>query len=143
MDSLAFAVQGVPIAQGSKRHVGRGRMIESSKKLRPWRALVTAEAKNALLYADWEACTKAPVMVRLYFTMPRPKRVPRERRCFPVTVPDLDKLQRAVFDACTDAGVWHDDSQVVIVHAHKRYGIDPGVLVRVQELGTFDQYGED
>ena len=32
-----FAVLGLPAPQGSKRHVGEGRMVESSKRVKPWR----------------------------------------------------------------------------------------------------------
>ena len=38
MPFLSFDVKGVPGAQGSKRHVGRGVMLESSKKVAPWRS---------------------------------------------------------------------------------------------------------
>lgn len=34
---LHFEIPGRPAAQGSKRHVGGGRMIEQSKYLKPWR----------------------------------------------------------------------------------------------------------
>src|SRR6185503_2261544 len=33
--------------------------------------------------------------------------------------PDADKLMRAVFDGLTGV-VWHDDSQVIEAHGHKR-----------------------
>lgn len=35
-----FAVFGLPAPQGSKRHVGEGRMVESSKRVKPWRRQV-------------------------------------------------------------------------------------------------------
>lgn len=40
---------------------------------------------------------------------------------FKTTRPDIDNLLKGFFDACTDAGVWSDDSQVQIVKAVKRY----------------------
>ena len=143
MNMLSFFVPGVAAPQGSKRHVGRGVMIESSKRLKPWRKTVTGAAKTALLYSDsWEASTDAPVSVALSFQLPRPKRVPRSRRGYPVTKPDGDKLARAVLDSLTDADVFADDSQVVSLHVTKTYA-NPGVLITVRELGTFDPYGED
>lgn len=39
----------------------------------------------------------------------------------PSVRPDLDKLCRAVLDALTDAGIWHDDSQVCSLSAIKVY----------------------
>jgi Holliday junction resolvase RusA-like endonuclease len=38
-----------------------------------------------------------------------------------IIAPDLDKLQRAILDGFTDAGVWRDDSQVVRIRATKQY----------------------
>ena len=35
-------IPGVPAPQGSKRHVGGGRLVESSKKVKPWRRAVNA-----------------------------------------------------------------------------------------------------
>ncbi|QDH92357.1 RusA-like resolvase [Gordonia phage Spooky] len=33
-------IPGIPAPQGSKRHVGNGILIESSKRVGPWRAVV-------------------------------------------------------------------------------------------------------
>jgi len=48
--------------------------------------------------------------------------------------PDLDKLERAIGDALTDAGVWVDDGQVVNSHTQKWYAETPGVHITVLEL---------
>lgn len=45
---IAFDVYGEPAPQGSKRHVGGGRMIESSAKVKPWRQDVVAAAREAM-----------------------------------------------------------------------------------------------
>lgn len=44
IDVVAY---GTPAPQGSKRHVGNGVMVESSKRLRPWRQDVKAAAEAA------------------------------------------------------------------------------------------------
>lgn len=46
---VEFFASGTPAPQGSKRHVGRGIMIESSRKVRPWRAAVVAAAVASLM----------------------------------------------------------------------------------------------
>lgn len=68
--------------------------------------------------------------VEVVFTFDRPKAAPKSRPCWPTTRSsgDIDKLQRAVFDALTDAGVWRDDSQVVDVRARKVHIGDDGAL---------------
>jgi Holliday junction resolvase RusA-like endonuclease len=48
--------------------------------------------------------------------------------------PDLDKLVRAVLDALVGAGVIRDDAQVAELHASKRYGEWPGLIVVLRPL---------
>lgn len=63
-----------------------------------------------------------PVAVRIVFRMPlRKSDPPPELDPYPLVwftvAPDIDKMTRAVFDALTDAHVWHDDAQVCDVRA--------------------------
>lgn len=107
-----FSVRGMPGPQGSKRHVGKGKMVESSAKVAPWRECVKWEA---LSYRNRNAIPvlTGPVFMRIVFTLPKPVSAPKRRRTFPDRKPDLDKLERSTLDALTDAGMWQDDSQVV------------------------------
>jgi Holliday junction resolvase RusA-like endonuclease len=101
----AFYAIGEPAPQGSKRHVGRGVMIESSKRVRPWREAVAAAAFGA------GECLDGPLAVAMIFTLRRPKSA-RRIDTAPFRTPDLSKLARAVEDAITDVGLWADDARV-------------------------------
>lgn len=121
-------VPGRAAPQGSKRHVGRGVLVESSKAVGPWRTVVAWH-----LAQQWTAAPlDGPLCVVLAFVMPRPASSPKRSTPAAVKRPDLDKLTRA----CLDAGsgvVWRDDSQVVHLDASKRIAeLDeqPGVWVR-------------
>lgn len=116
--SVTFTVYGLPAPQGSKRHVGGGRMIESSAAVKPWREAV----KHAAL-ADGVLFFEGPVAVNIEFSLPKPKSAPK-RHSHPTKRPDLDKLVRSTLDALTEAGAWRDDSQVVCLTASKLYA-DP------------------
>jgi crossover junction endodeoxyribonuclease RusA len=145
MSRLQFRVLGVPAPQGSKRHVGNGRMIEMSKLLPGWRDAVTTSAWQAA--HDWgDAGWDAPreVGVEVEFLFRRPKHHYRTGRnahllrpnapMWHSTKPDLDKLQRSLFDALTNAAVIGDDCQIVSVRAHKFYADDlnpPGAFVSI------------
>lgn len=136
---MLITVHGLPAPQGSKRHVGRGIMIESSKAVKPWR--------EAVLYAVLEQephsrradpiLFRGPVSLQICFYLHRPKSAKEGAR--PDKKPDLDKLQRSTFDALKSAGVFEDDSRVVSVHATKRYAGDesgltvPGALIFVEK----------
>jgi crossover junction endodeoxyribonuclease RusA len=128
--SLTINVVGLPAPQGSKRHVGNGVMVESSKKVAPWRQDVVAAAIVAAAAADWVIPAGA-VQVVITFHMPRPryhfrtgKRANELKPNAPTWVdkkPDVDKLQRSTYDALTTARVIRDDSQIARVVVEQVY----------------------
>ncbi|WP_280371114.1 RusA family crossover junction endodeoxyribonuclease [Nocardia wallacei] len=126
-------VPGNPAPQGSKRYVGNGVSIESSKKVKPWRADIR---EHFLACYDQPPMTGA-VAVRLDFVMPRPASTPKRSTPPAIKRPDIDKLARAVLDAIGSAGAWTDDARVVDLHACKRLaeiGETPGVHIEVADL---------
>ena len=137
---IRIEVPGVPMAQGSKRHVGNGIMVESSKGLKPWRDSIIAAVREAAPDSD-DWIFPGPVEVQMVFRFPRAKShygtgknadklkpgAPRVK----ATKPDLDKIIRAALDAITQAGgIWHDDAQVAELHAVKDYG-RPGLSILI------------
>jgi len=132
---LSFFVQGRPAAQGSKRHVGNGRMIEASRFVAPWRKAVTAAAIETIELAKWQ-CVEDAVEAQFDFFIARPNSVKELDRPYPIKPPDLDKLVRAVCDSLTDAGVWLDDGQLVNLTTTKRYvsAGEDGVSIMVKNV---------
>jgi Holliday junction resolvase RusA-like endonuclease len=144
---ITIEVRGLPAPQGSKRHVGRGIMVESSKAVGPWREAVRAETQRALesiLFAGRDLPpTGGPMAMTVTFYLPRPKSHYRTGRnahllresapTFPAGRPDLDKLVRALLDGLTAGGVWQDDSQVVQLAVGKDYG-EPGAIITIDRL---------
>ena len=135
MTKLEFFVDGKAAPQGSKRHVGGGRMIEASKALKPWRDHIGNIAAKAVVESTswpWLPLDSQPVAVELWFILPRPLRlkatVPHIKR------PDIDKLARAVLDGITGI-VLADDSLVTELLARKRHAEPdetPGVHIRIE-----------
>lgn len=146
MSRLEFTVLGTPSPQGSKRHVGKGVMVESSKTLRPWRDLVAWTAREA---HRPDPPFDGPVNLNLTFTLKRPRAHYRTGKhhaelrsdapVFHPKKPDLDKLARAIMDALTTASVWKDDSQVATLHARKTYGDEERVDIIVEPLADHDR----
>jgi crossover junction endodeoxyribonuclease RusA len=131
MTAIEFHVPGKPAPQGSKRHVGRGILVESSKEVGPWRERVALCASNAMC---GRSLLDGAVRVRLELTLPRPKSAPKRSTPPAVKRPDVDKLARAILDAITGIIV-RDDSQIVDLHATKRLaelGETPGVAITVE-----------
>lgn len=126
---ISFFVPGVPAPQGSKSYVGNGRMIESSKKVKPWRDRVTAAAKTQVLDEPLDGHLR--LIVNFY--MPAPDKSKFGSR--PAGTPDLDKLVRAVGDALTQSKLIKDDARIVSLIAHKHWALDtPGAEITVERL---------
>jgi len=130
--NVGFFVHGLPRSQGSKRHLGGGRMIESSKYLKPWRNEVRMAAMLAM--AD-KPPLEDGVQLRLHFFFERPKshfgtgknseRVKENAPRHHISYPDLDKLERAIFDALATV-CFVNDSQVCHLNSLKSYTTVPG-----------------
>lgn len=148
-DLHRIVIVGDPAPQGSKRHLGNGVMVESSKKVKPWRT----DVRDAIADQYDGPRLDGPLHVGLTFVFDRPKshwRTGRNAHLLKSSAPsfpagarnDLDKLVRAVLDAATSAGLWVDDGQVVWLAAAKVYaGPDapmqlPGCVLEVAEAPT-------
>ena len=153
---LDFKVLGQPAPQGSKRGYvvnGRAVLVESSKRVKPWREAVKHAALDAMTSQAFTAATPVagPLYVSVVYTLPRPKSHYRTGRNahllrdnaprWPASKPDVEKLDRASYDACTDAGVWGDDAQIVTSVSvktypgvHPRAMITPGAHVRITRM---------
>lgn len=134
-----------PAPQGSKRPVGTDRqgralMIESCKRVKPWRELV---ASAALEVMGSRPLITAPCVMASEFLFLRPKshygargflkaRAPQ----FHSVKPDGSKLQRSTEDALTGV-LLHDDSRITAGPWIKRYCLPeerPGALITVYVL---------
>lgn len=137
MPEVSFWVPGIPQPQGSTRAFKRGAKIVTTSdnvKLKPWRYAVTSEAQDRI------STISGAVGLIAHFYFPRPKgHFGRNGNLLPsapphhMTKPDCSKLVRAIEDSLTDAGVWHDDNQVVNISAAKHYADErpPGAQIKV------------
>jgi Holliday junction resolvase RusA-like endonuclease len=139
---IEFTVYGTPGPQGSKsfkglsKRTGHAILVENSKLVAPWR--------EAVLWAFIKSkhqITEGPVAVEIVFTLKKPASAPKRQRTYPAKPPDLDKLERATWDALSRAGAWEDDSRVLESKASKRYpneGDDalprPGAVIRIWSI---------
>ena len=137
---LTFTVAGMPPApQGSKRHVGNGRMIESSKQVKPWRYLVQQAA-----IATQHPTITGPVSLSCVFLFPRPKShytskgvIKPSAPTFHSVKPDGSKCLRSTEDALVDSGLLQDDARIAISSFTKRYTTPsehPGAIITIIPL---------
>ena len=147
--NITINVTGTPAPQGSKKGVynkglGRVQMVESSKKVAPWRQDVVAAALNEIAETGWTA-PAGPLRVDITFYLPRPryhfrtgKRANELRDDAPHYVdkkPDKDKLERATCDALTTSGIIRDDAQIAEGLVRKVYANGPtGAQITITPL---------
>jgi crossover junction endodeoxyribonuclease RusA len=132
-------VPGIPVSQGSERFFSNNGKVGMalSSKLKHWRSYVAAEAEKQMVGKEM---LEGPLEAILTFTFERPA-YHRPNKHYPLyhyIKPDLDKLQRAVFDALTGV-VYKDDCQVSSIHANKCYITDysreAGLHISVFSIG--------
>jgi len=129
---ITFFVPGIPKPHGSKKHVGRGILVESCKDLAPWREAIKYAAMQEARRVGWEIPPhKTPIRMDCVYVFPRPKSHYKAdgtlRPSAPLwhtTKPDRDKLERATGDALTGV-LYHDDSAVCAGQPEKVYTIEP------------------
>lgn len=142
----AFHVYGDPAPQGSKRHVGKGVMVESSKKVKPWRIAVTDAAMQ--IRRD---LLDEPLVADMVFTFLRPRAHYRTGRnahllrdnapARPMGKPDVSKLIRSTEDALSGV-LYRDDSRITeygrllkVYAGEDTDALDvPGAVIRIHTL---------
>jgi len=137
---MRLIIEGHPAPQGSKNSaIVNGRVVmweASASKVLEWRRLIKQAAHDAFKQGQTGFKTE-PLIVEVTFILPRPK---TNKRQYPTTKPDIDKLIRATLDGLTLAHVWLDDCQIVAVNACKVYESPtnkPGAII---EITPMDRY---
>lgn len=129
---IELFIAGTPAPQGSKNAFRRGNriaLVEANKNLPAWREQVTKELQK--LNETNGIMIEGPIYVAAHFYIARPK---TNKRLYPTTKPDLDKLTRAIGDCLTKAMIIQDDSYVIEWNARKSYAdtMPTGVLLTIE-----------
>lgn len=126
----AFFIPGHPRPKGSWTpvHTKKGlKFRPASNNTADWCRHIKREIEKKWTH---ELIAEGPIRLELLFLLPRPKTVVRQ---FPTVrgTGDLDKLERAVYDAMTGI-VYKDDAQVCDAHPRKEYTDgEPGVWITI------------
>ena len=142
--AVTFLVEGMaPAPQGTKRHVGKGVMIESCATVKPWRVLVAQSAVAARV-----PLLRGPVRLSVVFMFNRPAGHFRKdgtlkpsAPAYHSVKPDGSKLLRSTEDSLSGL-IFEDDARIVGGTWEKRYTVSgerPGALITVISLGGSQQ----
>lgn len=129
MKTIQFEVHGTPKGQPRPRAFalnGRARVFDPGTA-ECWKTQIAIAAKAVLPSTPYDG----PLKVSINFSFVRPKGHYGKRKGtlylrndapFQHTgKPDLDNLEKAVLDALTTLGMWHDDAQVFQLSSSKHY----------------------
>jgi Holliday junction resolvase RusA-like endonuclease len=133
--ALVVIAYGKPTQQGSKNRGRNGGLYESANDaLVPWREAV----KHATMDQRPDTIRK-PTPVHLIFATSRERPTahygtgrnagiikPQYLEAEPTTMPDGDKLERAIYDALKWGGAYQDDSQITRCHGWAKCYATPG-----------------
>lgn len=107
-------------ANGTREFTGKVAVFDKSRAVPLWRRAVVQAARPNGRPLVRPVLTE-PLVVRLFFTVPRPVSVSVTKRPYPIVKPDVDNLVKPTHDAITNAGIWKDDAQVISIITSKAY----------------------
>lgn len=142
--SIVFTVPGQPQGKGRPRV---GRIADQARMFTPAK---TAAYEGLIAHAAQQAMQgreliHGPVAVVLEVCCQVPVSWSKKKQAqalagqvFPVTKPDIDNVEKAIFDGLNGVA-WKDDVQVVDVWKRKRYAETPGVHVEITPIAPTQQ----
>ena len=135
-DRISFICHSRAAPQGSKRHLGNGILVESCKRVKPFRVDLQCVAAEATPL-DWDLGLEYHLRVDFHFRRPKSHTtskgaLTKSAPLFPTgrQIGDTDKLLRSVCDSLTGI-CWWDDSQVVDITAKKRFASRDQVIITI------------
>ena len=132
MDEIEFFIEGDPVAQGRPRLSTRGNHARAydPPRSKKWKQFVRMAATPFAPEIPWSE----PIAAQLVFIFARPKA--RKKDQYMVTRPDLDNLEKAIYDSL-EGLYYEDDKQISWQTAQKVYTQErhpePGVKIRLMK----------
>lgn len=136
---ITFTIPGQPVGKGRARVSRRGGFarLYTPEKTASYESLVALAGQQAMA---GRPVIEGAVAVTLRIAVQVPASWSKKKQAaaldgqvHPTTKPDIDNVEKAIFDGLNGV-VWKDDVQVVQVVKAKRYGAKPGVEVAIQTM---------
>ena len=122
---IEFTIYGLPVAKGRPRFTKKGFTYTPAK---------TKQAEDSFLNQAFskkpDVPLQCPLAIEMKIFMPRPKSKSKKIWAW-TTRPDLDNLIK-ILDALNGV-FWHDDSQIIELHASKDYGEPARTEIKITE----------
>ncbi|MFC4162002.1 RusA family crossover junction endodeoxyribonuclease [Chitinimonas lacunae] len=145
MTQIRFVIPGAPQGKGrpraSARRVGAKTVVRmyTPEKTVSYEGQIAAAAAQAMAGRQ---LLEGPVLLSLDICFPVPASWSKRKQAqalagelAPTKKPDIDNVAKAIADGVNGI-VWVDDVQVCEIHARKRYGQTPGVIVVIERAAA-------
>ena len=140
---MKYVFDIVPVPQGRPRFARRGKFVQTydppkSKKFKTeLRQLAEIEHAENPYHAEQHK----PIIIELSLYIPMLKSFSKIKRLKatdgvlrPTTKPDIDNYIKGILDSLNGL-FWHDDGQIVEIHAGKYYSDNPRIEMEIKEIG--------
>lgn len=136
---MKYVFEITPVAQGRPKFTRRGHAYDPPKS-RKFKRELASIAKEQLNEYPFYAGEHVPIEVHLKFYVPMLKsfsKIKRERALNgslrPPKRPDIDNYIKGTLDSLNNL-FWHDDGQIVEIHAGKYYSDTPRIELEIKEV---------
>lgn len=139
---MKYVFDIVPVPQGRPRFARRGKFVQTydppkSKKFKTeLRQLAEIEHDEKPYHAEQHR----PIIIELKLYIPMLKSFSKIKRLKaadgtlrPTTKPDIDNYIKGILDSLNGL-FWHDDGQIVELHAGKYYSDKPRIEMEIKEI---------
>lgn len=139
VDVIRFVVPGPAIGKGRPRvgKIGEHARLFTPAKTVAYEGLIAHAGQAAMAdrpLIEGAVCVVLDIRVEVAASWSQKKRAQAlAGAIFPTKKPDIDNVEKAIFDGLNGV-VWRDDVQVVDVVKRKRYAETPGVTVEIEEI---------
>ena len=143
IDPITIRVFGIPKGQPRPRAFSFRRGDKTLTRVydpataEGWKSAIAEAARTLVPTTPIEG----PISMEVTFIFPRPKAHLRKdgstkfgSPTWHTHKPDRDNCEKAVLDALTILGFWHDDAQVCAGEVRKIYGTPPGANINIKSL---------
>ena len=145
MNDITFKVEGKVKGKGRPKFANRGKFVKAYTPIdtvnyEQWIRLAYQQACSGQDTGGWEKSYNSLKMI-LDIHIARPKAhynskgevFPRHEFKYPTTKPDIDNIIKVIADSLNTIA-YHDDSQIVVITAHKYYKEEDSVTVTLMEI---------
>ena len=140
---MKYVFDIAPVPQGRPRFARRGKFVQTYDPPKSKKFKTELRQLAEIEYAEkpYHAEQHKPIIIELNLYIPMLKSFSKIKHLKatdgtlrPTTKPDIDNYIKGILDSLNGL-FWHDDGQIVEIHAGKYYSDKPRIEMEIKEIG--------